>query len=520
MNKYILILILGVLAFNYSCTDDFEELNTPSNVVTEPNAAYLFSNTVQSVFANYQRNWNLYADMYGQYMANTRTSFPSPRYEYRNDWVGNFWRESYTQHLRKTKAIQDLYGDNPAYTNAIAQKEIWECYWWSRLTDYYGDIPYFGAAEGKTVTYNSQQEVYYDLLARITKAVNDLNEDNTQFNYGEYDLIFRGNVSKWKRFGNSLRMRLAMRMSNVDPSKAKEEFVAAFNDGGMTTNDDVAQVPMWKDGWYDYLHQMGWNWDRNVISKTMADRFYDQSTAGEDPRAEQWLAYQVTENGVKVAKSKEEVGKDKYFGLENGRQESVPAGVHQNYARLNLSGSYVGFSGNGGEVSMYCPVMFYSETLFLNAEAALRGWISGEPNTLYKQAVLASMDFVGVEQAKANAWVDGLLNLEGSNEAKLKQLITQKWVSNFPNGVEAWADFRRTDYPDFTLPYDGISGNATVSEGTYVKRIRYPDNQHQVNELSMPESLNTLDKDRMDVRLWWDVADTKTKTNGLMSSNF
>ncbi|WP_054720042.1 SusD/RagB family nutrient-binding outer membrane lipoprotein [Marinifilum fragile] len=99
-------------------------------------------------------------------------------------------------------------------------------------------------------------------------------------------------------------------------------------------------------------------------------------------------------------------------------------------------------------------------------------------------------------------------------------MITQKWVANFPNGVEGWADFRRTDYPDITLPKDGVSGSATVAPGTWVKRVRYPINEHLQNSENMPATQNTPETDRMDIKVWWDTADTKTKTSGLMSSNF
>jgi hypothetical protein len=164
--------------------------------------------------------------------------------------------------------------------------------------------------------------------------------------------------------------------------------------------------------------------------------------------------------------------------------------------------------------------MFYSEVKFMLAEAALRGWSTGDVNALYKEGVAASMEYVGVSNDDATTYINGMANISGSNEAQLKQVITQKWLANFPNGVEGWADFRRTDYPDVTLPKDGVSGSSSVASGTWVKRVRYPDNEHLQNEVNMPSLLNTLDGDRMDIRLWWDTTDTKTKTGGLMNSNF
>jgi hypothetical protein len=466
---------------------------------------------------NYQRNVNLYADFYCQYWANIVSGFESPRYEYVDGWVGNYWREFYTAAVPEANAIKMQKQDDPLFTDALAINEIWMCYSWSRLTDYYGDVPYFGAGEGKSVPYNAQKDIYYDLFTRLDAAVKSITGDAEQYNYRTHDYIYNGNALKWRQFGNSLRLRLAMRLSNVDPTKAKAEAQAAVNGPGglLGSNADVAKIKIWKDGWYDYLNQMAWNWDNIRCSKTFNDHLYNQSTVGEDPRTPKWFAYKVNNEPLK----KEDAGFDQYFGIENG-WNVLPAGAKDDYATINLKGGYVDFV-TAGENQMFMPVMFYSEVLFLQAEAAMRGWISGDADNLYKAGIKASMDYVGVDAASANAYIAGIPSLTGANEVSLKQLITQKWIANFPNGMEGWADFRRTDYPDITLPKDGVSASASVATNTWVKRIRYPDNQHNQNEKNMPESLNTIAKDRMDIRVWWDTADTKTKgSNGLMNSNF
>lgn len=513
-------MLLGLSIMNQSCTDDFEKINTPSNAVTTVNPAY-FINTMQlGVVENYQRNVNLYADFYAQYWSNTVESFGSPRYEYRNDWVGNQWKEHYSGQLRKSLAIKEQFGDNALYSNINAINEIWICYWWSRMTDFYGDIPYFNAGEGEAVPYNSQEEIYDDLFKRLDQAVNNLKDnDESQAKLSKYDLIYQDDIVKWRRFANSLRIRLAMRLSNIAPDKAKIQFAAAMSSGVMQSNDDNAEVPIYSKGWNDYLHQMAWNWDNIRVSKTFTNHLYNISTVGEDPRTPIWLCYKVDGKST----TKEEAGKKTYEGLENGYSATNMPANKLSRATINLDGGYKGFSGDGegSDNLMYVPVMFYSEVLFLQSEAVLRGWIAGNADDLYKKGIQASMDLVGVSSTKAEEYLSGIKALNGSNEAKLKQIITQKWIANFPNGVEAWADFRRTDYPDITLPVDGVSGNASVAANTWVKRIRYPDNQHNLNQTNMPASLNTVDKDRMDVKVWWDVAGTETKNNeGLMSSNF
>lgn len=495
-----------------SCTDNFEEINTPSNAITKVDPSYVFNQMLQNPLDNYQRNISLYPDFYSQYWSNTVSSFESSRYEYVDGWISNQWKRFYTGPLADYVAQLSFYGDNPAYTNALAQMEIWMCAEWQRMTDTYGDIPYFGAGAGETVPYNSQQEIYNDLIIRLTNAVNTITiGDETQYAFpSNYDLIFSGDLSKWKRFGNSLRLRLAMRMSNIDTSKAQTEAAAAIAAGVMLSNDDGAHIPLWSSGWYDYLHQMAYNWDNIRASKTFTSYLYNQSSIGEDPRAWKWFTYK--DDNYTLA------DETIITGIANG-YDVLPSNA-QAYATINLDGGYVGFVGNGGDISQYYPYMFYSEVLFLKSEAALRGWVSGDANALYLEGVQASMDYIGVDPTLASNYITGLPTLTGSNEAKLKQIITQKWIANFPNGSEAWSDFRRTDYPDITLPIDGVSGNASVASETWVKRIRYPDNQHNLNSISMPTSQNTIDTDRMDIKLWWDTADTKTKSGGLMNSNF
>jgi len=516
---YMAIIAFVLLIGGTSCSDDFGDMNVDPNSTTTVEPKFFFNAMLQEVFANYQRNVNLYPDLYSQYWANTISGFASPRYEYVDGWIGNQWNEHFTRQLRRSLAMDEMYAEDSYYVDAIAIKEIWMCYWWSRMTDTYGDVPYFGAGLSDEVPYSSQKEIYYDLLTKLDEAVHGITGEG--YGYGkEYDLMFGGDALKWQRFGNSLRLRLAMRLSNVDPVRAEAEAIAAVNGPGglLSGNDEVAKVPMSSKGWYDYLHQMAWNWNNIRMSKTFSDYLYDQSSVGEDPRTSLWFAYQRKEGDEVVPKTKEDLELDRYYGIENG-YNLVPSDAKDKYATINLEGGYIDFAGEG-ENAMYCPVMFYSEVKFLMAEAALRGWVSGDANALFKEGIQASMEYVGVNADAAQAYLDGVTNLTGSNEAQLKQIITQKWLANFPNGVEGWADFRRTDYPDLSLPVDGVSGSSTVAEGTWVKRVRYPDNEHRQNEENMPNGMQDVTTDRMDIKVWWDVADTKTKSNGLMSSNF
>lgn len=511
MKKRIIFLVVVLLTFIVGCTEDFEEINTQKDAVVIVEPGIMFTPLLQNPTRNYQRNINLYPDLFSQYWANTVDGFESPRYEYVDGWIGNQWNEFYTQTLVESNQLVTWYGEDPVYQNSIAQLEIWICSEWARMLQNYGDMPYFGAGEGESVPYNSEQEIYYDLFDRLTNAVNSIDAtDESQYAYAvEQDLIYKGDLEKWKRFGNSMRLRLAMRLSNVDPSKAQAEASAAISAGVMISNEDAAQIPLWSGGFYDYLHQMADAWNNIRVSNTFTALLYNQSSVSEDPRTRKWLRYKADSPLV---------GNAQIEGVSNG-YDILPADAND-FSTINLEGGYSGFVGNDGDTLLYLPYMFYSEVLFLRAEAALRGWVSGDANGLYQDGVQASMNFVGVDAGDATDYINGLSVLSGSNEAQLKQLITQKYIANFPNGVEAWADFRRTDYPDITLPIDGVSSNSSVASDTWVKRIRYSDNAHLFDSSLMPSSQNTIATDRMDIKLWWDTSDTKTKSGGLMNSNF
>ncbi len=511
MKNILSCLSLLFLASLVGCTEDFEEIDTQVGVVTTGDPAWLFVQMVQTPKDNYQRNTNLYDDFYSQYWANTVSGFESPRYEYVDGWIGNQWKEFFSRELVDANFILDNFGENPTFTNAVAITEIWMVHEWARMTDTYGPLPYFGAGRGVAVPYATEQEIYYDLFARLDAAIAALDSgDASQYNYGGADLFFGGDVEKWARFGNSLRLRLGMRLSNVDPSKAQEEVAKGIAGGVMMSNDDSVRIPFENGQWFDYVDKMAWDWDNIRASKTFTDHLYGQSTVGEDPRARRWFLYK---------ESSPLVDSPEIVGVENG-YDILPEDAND-YATINMTGDYLDFARDlSNNPILYMPIMFYSEVKFLEAEAALRGWAGGNADALMREGIQASMSHVGVDAADAQAYIDGVSALSGSNEEQLKKLITHKWISNFPQGIEGWADFRRTDYPDITLPVDGVSGSSSVASGTWVKRIRYPENAHQFDSEFMPSDRNTIDSDRMDIRIWWDTADTKTKSNGLMSSNF
>ena len=166
--------VLLSLTFMGGCTDDFEAIDTKEGVVISGEPAWLFVQMLQTPRQNYQRNTNLFDDFYAQYWANTVSGFESPRYEYNDGWIGNQWKEFYTQELVDANFIKDNFSDKPTFSNAVAICDIWMVHEWARMAATYGDIPYVDAGRGVSVQYNTEEDIYYDLFERLDVAISAL----------------------------------------------------------------------------------------------------------------------------------------------------------------------------------------------------------------------------------------------------------------------------------------------------------------------------------------------------------
>jgi len=228
------------------CTRNFEEINTDPTRLTS-----LDPNDVKALFPNaeyvgmyngwnYQTAQGLFADQYAQYFAGTQTAFDSHRYVIHQSWIKDHWVNTYVQTLPSLVIIIRETGGGKAPTmNALAR--IWKVFVLHRTTDYFGPIPYSKiGSEEKVIDYDSQSAIYTDFFKELAEATADLKNNIAKPSYGGIDLIYGGDNSKWLKFANTLRLRLALRISKVDPAKAKTEAEAAVAGGVMLDNSDDA----------------------------------------------------------------------------------------------------------------------------------------------------------------------------------------------------------------------------------------------------------------------------------------
>ena len=525
----ILITLLSAITIS-SCTSGFEEMNKDPMAVNEispslslPNMQY---HGFHIVYGDYQRAALLYSFLYCQYLANTSSSFTSGNYVFNTSWAERgLWTPYYQQMVKRIREIEPTLENHPEYNDMYQIMRINLAISTIRMTDTFGDIPYFKAGRGETlIPYDSQKDIYYDVFRELTEAVTELKQKKSnQLQYNTEDLIYQGDVDKWIKLANSLRLRAAMRLSFIDPDKAKAEGEAALKESLIASNSDNAGVtPPQPNRWANPLLR-SLVVDESRASKTMVDMLTSYGTVT-DPR----LTLILSQSGAWV---KGEADALQYRGVPNGlpvTDLSLPE--YDNSHNSCIWGYMWGYDWNsaakGSNVAKpntdanFTPLglMNYSEVCFLKAEAALRGWQgAGDAQANYEEGIRASFEEMRALAPEGSysttddntyittgqvAW-----NNADDFEIKLEKIITQKWIGIYPNSEEAWAEFRRTGYPKLNPVKQSLEPTINPANNEFIKKLRYVDNELSNNkEYATDPTLNGGKGDGLSVRVWWDTA--------------
>ena len=523
MKKFI-IPVLAVLALA-SCTAKFDEMNKPTTGLTAESAQpmYIFGRTLYNGSSNdHQRNFNLNDDMYAHYFAQGLgwTDF----WRYNAGWGDIFWRDFYTDRLQEYWLINEITEGQDMYSCVRACNDIWNVVLWLRVIDRYGDAPYFdaegnyAAGKGATLPYSCVEDIYGDLIKRLKNDVALLGNTTGQVSFGAYDFLFNNDWNQWKKFANTLIMRLAIRFANVWDN-FKQDFITASS-GCFNSPSDYARISCDTGVWGDYYDRTFNDWSNTFTNCDFMDMMNgtnDGYTTGVvDPRRSFFFL-----PGTADAK----VGSnwDGYpFDYTSDTEATVvnAHGGNKSFARLNMyeKDGFFHYSKAGNENLSWC-YSSYSEALFLKAEAALRGWISGDAETIWKQAIKASMDEISVfitrsggkatiSEAQANAYIAALPAFGANKEMQLRSIIIQKWIALYPNSAEAWAEQRRTGYPDYfsgVLTYPAVSASSGVSVGNIIQRIPYPQNEYNTNAGNIPDDHKDYNAKNMEKGIFWSL---------------
>ncbi len=416
------------------------------------------------------------------------------------------WQTGYRNVLKNIIDGVEAVKDNPEKTNLYNILRIWKAHEFMRLTDTYGDIPYFDASkaflEGNPFpVYDTQESIYGDILKELDEAASGL---NPSLDAVSQEVMYDGDILKWKKLGYSLLLRAAMRLVKVDPATAQQYAAKAVTGGLMESNDDNAVVRHNAD----YRNNVGTNLNGGQAPFYYLDQeFVDFLKNNNDPRLE---AIAVRYIGARSEGDQTEANADRSFDAQIGMPQGYDnssigpavdaAGVESLYDFSQLDRSRLG----NPEAPNF--LVTYSQTQLLLAEAIVRQWANGDANQAFANGIRANMEQFSawpgdtdIDPTDIDAYVDAH-PLEAGKE--IEQINTQYWVSSFLNGQETWANFRRSGFPVVAPnPYPG----SDLKTEDFIRRLTYPDSELTVNRSNLDQAISRQGPDLLDTRIWWDV---------------
>lgn len=492
--KFTLITLLGALfiIMAQSCTDHFDQLNTDPGLVDSNNVdpGMLFTRSVHNGVYNIVNSpgGQIVREYAGIYVNQSSGNIFNNR-NFANPFQGMYVNELITisEMIRMTEGEEWF-----ANYNAIGR--IWRVWLYQQVTDTYGDIPYFEAvkAQSESVTnpsYDTQQEIYRDMLEQLKQAVTDLQDSEQRGSLGAQDLLYGGDIDMWKQFANSLRLRYALRVRFADEQLAVEHISDVINVPLIADNSQNAFImtlpentpntvnrhPLFND---EIVHLNPFTCTHTITSNMRADISEDLDM--NDPRLSIFCDPASTD------------------GEYRGHIINLADGYRWFHDSPNVSHLNERFL----QAEQPINVLTYAEVQFNVAEARLAGLASGDPQSAYQDGIRASMEFYEVDDADISAFLASSAGeLSGSAEDQLRQISTQRYLSLFNQTMEGWNEWRRTGYP---IIYSSFSNDGHTG-GEVPRRFTYPDSEHSANVEKLQEAINRLGTDELMSRIWWDA---------------
>jgi len=501
-NKFIKIFciaIVGAMTLT-SCDKGFEEMNTNPNALTDPAIKSMF--TLAEIYVDGQdysntRGNNAYAAQIVQHFSSL--GGPGSKYTYSSEYSGSLFGETYGKGLNQVFQLLSVVKDTPENSNMIQACRIMKVFMFQKLTDTYGEIPYFEAVKGYNGNvfapkYDSQEAIYNDLLKELDEAGTAL-DANKAF-VGNADLYYQSDVAKWKKLANSLMLRVAMRLSKVNPAKAQQYVEKAVAKGVFTSNAESLVLKHDSGPAGVRTNPITSSWVRNDLNggdsnTKFSKTFIDLLKNTNDPRLRIYAKLEASGNNNPASQQ----------GLANDAKE-FPGGDKKLFSDPNTS----------TVLRLDAPtlIMSYAEVKFLLAEAAVKGWNVGDTaQNLYQDGVRAAMEVLvifgdkvpAVSLAEYNTYIAANpFKATGTEAQKIEQIITQKWIVLLFNGFEAFSEYRRTGYP-VLVPVNDPAGE---TKGTVPRRLIYDQSELITNEANYKAAIARQGLDLMTTRIWWD----------------
>lgn len=488
-----------------SCDQGFDELNINKTAATAINPVFILNNA--TVNSNYS-NASIFYDMgVVQQMVTpnegvlTGANFNQDN---RDNTVQN-WQKYYRTVIRNTQDVIDQTKALPARSNLTNMARILQAHAFMILTDSYGDVPYADAAKGYTnqiflPKYDTQQSIYTAIIKELTEASAALDASKT---VETADVLYKGNVALWKKYGYSLLLRAGMRLSKVDAAQAQQVVARAAQGGVMDANADNAIIA--HDA--NYVNANG-----NLLNATEAANVYlgapfvDYLKTTNDPRLRSIaVRYVGAKSGPEQVASRANTDPTVQIGMPFGFNNATIA----TQVALNKFASFYEFTQldrtRMGKNTAPTFLVTAAQTQLLLAEAAQRGWVTGTTaETYYNRGVRLHMEQLAIHDANSAVPAASITSYLEANPFKsataLEQINTQYWIASFLNGPEAFANFRRSGFPKLTpnpFPGKGIKGD-------FIRRLTYPNSEISVNSTNVKEAIGRQGADDLDTKVWWD----------------
>ena len=553
-SKYITIITMACALFFASCSDEYmENMNTdPSKAATiDPNAQLPTAQlqtygdlSMMEIYRNYHYAFTQ------QLMGCWNTTNYGGRHTLDNNEMSRIWTSFYTQSLKNIIDAQYRTAEDAEKVNINSVLRIYRVYLMSIITDTYGDAPFseagLGFLEGKfNPKYDKQEDIYNAFFLELEDAINKIDPTKDKVTG---DLIYAGDVTKWQQLANSLRLRFAMRISNVNPTKAQTEFenALAANGGVITDASSDALIKYMtiafsfgQEAYSDYrgnsLSQLLFGNDPANNPSYLCSTFFNQLYNSGDPRTfkisrcyyDGLMSATSPDNRVDITQEMIEKGID-FSPRDPGSYswEPWPTGYDSDICKeLAVNNPSVTatmarevepkLANNFLKSDNPGVVMTSAEVKFLMAEATVKKWNVGSAlaEDLYKQGVRAAMDFLtdnygctATTDAEFDAFIQGRGTFGHTDNQKLEAINTQAWILHFTNPAECWANVRRSGYPKLKSPAEYGFGQYLTGGTEIPVRLCYPVLESSYNKKSYNEAIERMGgTDNWHSLLWWDT---------------
>ena len=552
IRTYILLLLTIFAVTVSSCSDSYME-----NLNTDPSKANSIDPNAQLTTAELQTYGDLgMVEMYRNYhyafaqqlMGCWNTTNYGGRHTIDNNEMGRMWISFYPKAIKNLTDGIARSNENASLTNVNAALRIYRVYMMSLMTDVYGDAPCseagLGYLDGKfNPRYDTQEEIYTWFFKELKEAGTALQQSGDKISG---DVIYKGDVIKWKKLANSLRLRYAMRISDVAPEKAKQEFEdALLGDGGVfsSASDDALikyiEVPFsfGQESYTDYrgnaLSKLLFGNDPANNPSYLCSTFFNQMKNSGDPRTYRIARFYYdglmssTSTNNRIDLTEEVLAKGVTMNPRDPGAfswEPWPTGYESDIMKeIALTNPSVATSmaretepklaNNFLKSDNPGVIITSAEINFLMAEAALKGWnVTGTVADLYAKGVRESMDFLSnhydcdkITDAEFSTFIANN-GIGYTDEQKKAAINTQAWILHLTNPAESWANIRRSGYPRLKSPAEYDFAQFLTGGADIPVRLSYPVLESSYNKQSYEEALNRMGgENSWNTPLWWDV---------------